>query len=306
MATPLLRRIAGIRFVETPALWLLICLCSVVVPATTWAQVVSPADRDTLVRLRVERGGRAEDVEALLRRVEEASTKGLPAEPLTNKIREGLAKGADPIRIDAVVQQMVVHLETSDRLLRELAAPGQGRGANLTLLAEALGGGVTPEEVREISRTAQTGGAPVTPVALVAPDRLVSAAKGLSFIKSARLSPDDGTAVMVEATRRGFRPSELLELGRDVKRRERDYQVGRANLRALRDAIARGDRPEQLFPGSRAETAERPATRPEAPAVRPEPVERPERPQVPERPQPTERPQRPERPQVPERPTTGR
>src|SRR5262245_41580244 len=64
---------------------------------------VTPAERESLVRLRTDRGGRAEEVDALLRIADEASANGLPAAPLTNKIREGLAKGADPKRIDTVV-----------------------------------------------------------------------------------------------------------------------------------------------------------------------------------------------------------
>jgi len=37
------------------------------------------------VRLGVDQGGRAEDVDALIRLADEAASKGLPAGPLTNK-----------------------------------------------------------------------------------------------------------------------------------------------------------------------------------------------------------------------------
>lgn len=37
------------------------------------------------MRLRVDQGGRAEDVDALIRLADEAAAKGLPAGPLTNK-----------------------------------------------------------------------------------------------------------------------------------------------------------------------------------------------------------------------------
>ena len=103
---------------------------------------------------------------------------------------------------------------------------------------------------------------------------------------------------MAEAMRQGFRSQEILDLGREIKRREADYRAGRASLRALRDAIARGDRPEQLFRDARVETTARPAaarpdaTRPDAPVERP--VARPETPQ------------RPEQPVRPERPATTR
>ena len=76
--------------------------------------------------------------------------------------------------------------------------------------------------------------------------------------------------------------NEMLDLGREIKRREADYRSGRATLRSLRDAIARGTRPETLLRDSRAVAIERPA------ATRPTTTDRPER--------PVDRPQRPERP----------
>jgi hypothetical protein len=253
------------------------------------AQSVSVSEREALVRLRVARGGQASDVDALIRVADESAAKGLPAAPLTNKIREGLAKGADPKRIDAVIRQMATHLETADQLVREVdaTASGAGRETSVTLLAESFGGGLTPGDVRELRRLAQQSGKP--PLSL---DGLASAAKGLSFIRDARLPLTEGTAVVAEAVRQGFRAHEVLDLGREIKRRERDYQAGRATLRALRDAIARGDRPEQLFRDTRTDAVERPAatrpeaTRPEAPVERPERPGRPEAPQRPERPEP--------------------
>jgi hypothetical protein len=250
-------------------------------------QSVLPPDRDALVRVHVERGGRASDVEALIRLADEAASRGLPAEPLVNKIREGLAKKADPDRIGLRVRQMTAYLEAADRLVRELpaAAAATERTAAVTLLAEAFEGGLTGDEVRAL----QAG-----PQAMPAVT-LASAAKGLSFIKGARLSVADGTAVVVEASRRGFRDHEMLDLGREIKRREHDYQSGRASLRALRDAIARGDRPDQLFRDGRHDAVERPSpARPESPP------DRPARPDVPVRPE------RPARPDLPERPGTAR
>jgi hypothetical protein len=267
---------------------LLIAVAGLALPAPGVAQSVSTSEREALVRLRVDRGGRAEDVDALIRYADEAAAKGLPAGPLTNKIREGLAKGYDPKRIEPVVRQMAAHLETGDQLMREMDLPlaGPSRDASLTLLAESLGGGVAANDVRELGRQARQSGK-----LQLSPEGLASAAKGLSFVKDARLPIPEGTAVMAEAVRQGFRSHEILDLGREIKRRERDYVAGRVTLRALRDAIARGERPEQLLRDSRTETLERPA------AARPEaPVERPERPGRPEAPQ---RPERPERPEAP-------
>jgi hypothetical protein len=110
--------------------------------------------------------------------------------------------------------------------------------------------------------------------------------RGLSFIKEARLSATEGTAVMSEAARGGFRSLDMVDLGREIKikRRERDFREGRASLRALREAIARGSRPEQLLRERRARNTDRPAGARRDPATRPEPAARPERPRPPDRP----------------------
>ena len=99
----------------------------------------------------------AQEVDALMRLATDAGAKGLPVAPLTNKIREGLAKNVDPRRIEAVVRQMTGNLETADQLMREFepSAGGAGRDASVTLLAEALGEGVTAVEARELRRQAQ-------------------------------------------------------------------------------------------------------------------------------------------------------
>jgi hypothetical protein len=235
----------------------------------------------------------ASERHALVRVANELAAKGVPLAPLINKVNEGLAKGAAPQRIEAVIRQMATHLEAADRLLRETHPPAVRAEADVTLLSEAFGAGVTADETRELNRQSQVAGNPA-----VSTDMLTSAAKGLSFIKEARLSPADGIAVMAEGVRQGFRPHQLLDLGRDVKRREADFRAGRATLRALRDAIARGERPEQLLRDSRAETVERPTTtRPDAVTDRPQ-RERPLRPEAPQRPEQPQRPdvQRPERP----------
>jgi hypothetical protein len=267
-----------------------LALAGATAPDVCLAQPVSAADREALVRLHAVRGGRAADVDALVRVADDVSAKGVPSAPIVNKIREGLSKGAAPMRIETVVRQMASHLETADRLLR--AADSSTRTPAepaVTLLAEAFGGGVSLDEARELNRQAQAPGLPP-----IATDVFASAAKGLSLIKEANLPSADGIAVMAEGVRQGYRPYQILDLGREVKRRERDFRDGRASLLALRDAIARGERPEQILRQTRPEPVERPAaTRPEAARERPE-RQRPER-------VPVERPQRPEQPQRPSR-----
>ena len=240
---------------------LAVVACLLAAPSAAMAQPVSAAER-----------------EALTRQAESAGARGLPVTPLMNKIREGVAKGHDAKRIELVVSQMVGHMETADRLVRDVepGAAGAARDGAITLLAEALGSGLASEEIRELQRQAQ---APLS-----AAD-FAGAAKGLASVKEARLPVNEGTAVMAEAVKQRFRSFEMQDLGREIKRREADYRSGRASLRVLRDAIARGTRPEVLLRDSRSVVVERPAvTRPEATTDRPErtvPVDRPQRPDRP-------------------------
>ena len=256
----------------------LVALGLVSMPESVSAQSVTASERDALVQLRVDRGGRAEDVDPLIRLANEAGAKGLPVRPLTSKIREGFSKRVEQALLESVVRQLAGHLETANGLIRETAS-GAEREAAVTLLADALERGVTSEEVGNLQRQSQASGKPA-----VSPEGLAAASKGLSLIKESKLPAADGTAVMVEALRQGYRSHEMLDLGLQIKRRERDYREGRASLLALRDAIARGTRPERLFTDSRP-TVERPAaTRPDATGT------------TRDRARPTERPTRPERP----------
>ncbi len=281
----LARRLASILLVAGAA--------GAALPAASSAQAVSPSEREALVRVRISQGGVAEEVDALLRHADEAASKGLPVTPLTNKIREGLAKGAAPDRIEAVIGRMALDLETADRLLRELQPqPTTGAADDDTpvrLLAEALGGGITAEEVDTLHRQARSPDQPP-----ISADGLGSAAKGLSLIKQAGLPLTEGTAVMAEAVKQGFRPLEMLDLGRGIKRLERDYREGRESLLALRDAIARGEPVDRLFHDARPPIIDRPdLARPDHPASRPERIDRPDRP---DRHPGRDRPERPDRP----------
>lgn len=269
-------RARHVRFVTIGAF---VALGLVSMPESVGAQSVAASERDALVRLRVERGGRADDIDPLIRLANDAGAKGLPMQPLTSKIREGISKGHAPAQIEAVVRQIAVHLETASGLIREQPASGPERDAAVTILADALGSGVTPEEFGALQRQSQVPGKPPASA-----DGLAGAAKGLSLIKESRLPAADGTAVMAEALRQNYRSNEMVDLGREIKRREREYREGRASLLALRDAIARGTRRERLFRDGRP-TVERPAaTRPDATGTTRDRAQPPDRPSRPERP----------------------
>ena len=106
-----------------------------------WAEPISVQDREEIGRLRAAQGFSAEEVNLLIEQVNKAGEKGIPPEPLANKVKEGLAKGIDPKRIDPVLRQMVTHFDTAQSVLQEaaVAAPSRAVWLELARLMEATG-----------------------------------------------------------------------------------------------------------------------------------------------------------------------
>ena len=69
---------------------------------------------------------------------------------------------------------------------------------------------------------------------------LAAGAKGLAVMKEGRIPSKDGTALVGEGMKQGYRASELLDLSREVKRRGSDFEEGRASLKALREQVLLG------------------------------------------------------------------
>lgn len=212
-----------------------------------FADSLSIQDREEINRLRSAQGHSADEVNQLLEQVAKVGEKGLPTEPLANKVKEGLAKGVEPKRIDPVLRQLVTHFESAQEILQESATKGlvdaaQGnRQRALESLADALSRGATAEEVRELARGAQRQGQKLSQ------ETFASGAKSLAVIKEAKIPSKDGAAIVVEGMRQGYRPAELADLARELKRRGQDIRDGRLSTQALRDQIARGERGDRLF-----------------------------------------------------------
>jgi hypothetical protein len=244
------------------------------------AAEVPMRDRQDITRLAESRGVTSADVAPLVAEVDRAASRGLPQEPLVDKLKEGLAKGVPPARVHSVLRDIVGHMDRASGLLGPVADAGL-RTRAIEVLAEALGRGVTPEDVTRLARLAQ-GKAPATP------ESLAFGAKGWALLREAGIAADDGVPLMAEAMRQGFRSADILSLAREVSLRRDDFASGRMTLESVREAVGRGERP---LPSDRAERPERAPERPERPDT-PERQERPERPPDP----PSERPERPERP----------
>jgi hypothetical protein len=220
---------------------------SLIVALTTtsvWAEPLSVQDREAITRLGSAQGRSENEITPLLDHVSKAGERGLPTDSLLNKVREGLAKGIEPKRIDPVLRQMTSRLESAHEVLEEAKGRGIAEGNRqraLETLAEAFARGATVDEVRELSRLSQEGRHKATQ------EELAAGAKGLAVMKEGRIPSKDGTALVGEGIKQGYRSSELMDLSREVKRRGSDFEEGRASLKALREQVGRGERSDRLF-----------------------------------------------------------
>ena len=211
---------------------------------SVWAEPLSVRDREAITRLGSAQGRSENEITPLLDHVSKAGERGLPTESLLNKMREGLAKGVEPKRIDPVLRQMTSRLESAHEVLEEAKGRGLSEGNRqraIETMAEALSRGATVDEVRELSRLSQEGRHKATQ------EELAAGAKGLAVMKEGRIPSKDGTALVGEGIKQGYRSAELLDLSREVKRRGSDFEEGRASLKALREQVSRGERSDRLF-----------------------------------------------------------
>ncbi len=233
---------------------------------------ISEQEVAALTRMGEAQGRSADDMKQLIEHAQRLDARGLPADALLDKIKEGLAKGIETSRIEQRLGAMAGHLETADSLLKETGAgrsqmSPQERGRSLEVLAEALGRGVTPDEVRAMHRAIGEGNREVRA------ETLAYGAKGMAFMKEGGLSPDESHALIAAASRRGVEHVNLLDLARELKSRGQEFRENPARLREIRSAVERGERLEKIL-GDVRERHDRP---------RPEPRERPERPFRPHR-----------------------
>lgn len=209
------------------------------------ADSLSAQDRAEINRLRAAQGHSSDDINPLLEQVNKAGERGLPIESLANKVKEGLAKGIEPRRIDPVLRQMTSRLESAHEVLQEAGSRGGEEGNRhraIETMAEALSRGATVEEVRELARLSQHEGK-----YKATHEVLAAGAKSLAVMKEGKIPSKDGAALIGEGIKQGYRASELLDLGREVKRRGSDFESGRASFKTLRDQVSKGERSDRLF-----------------------------------------------------------
>ena len=224
--------------------WLSVLLLGFLfLPTMTWAAPLPQHDVNEISRLGQSRGLSNEQVNRLVDQAKQAGDRGLPPQTILNKIKEGLAKGVPPTRVAPVLKDMVGKLETARDVLRDVASSGKGRNDGrqhaMEVLAEALGRGVKPDDVRALGRAGGKG--------KLNRESLAFGAKGLALTKEAGLSGKDGISLVGEAVRQGYRPNEILDLGREVKKHGREFREDRSRIRSLKKAIERGERLDKIF-----------------------------------------------------------
>lgn len=284
---------------EWPSL-LVLMLLSGGVSETTAVAALTEREVTEVSKLGTARGRSSEEISRLIGEAGRAEARGLPAGPLLDKLREGLAKGIETRRLEQVLATLATHLDTARTLQQEFEsragrepAPGERQRA-LEVLAEALGRGVTPDEIRAIGRGLREAGGEVRG------DLLAYGAKGMALMKEGGLPGAATAALLMAAMRQGLTPTELLGLARELKGRGPELRGNLTRLQELQRAIERGERSEQLFRESRERRV--PGGRLPGGTNRPERIEpqnrdrqtmeRPTQPERPERLEPLERPHR--------------
>lgn len=154
---------------------------------------------------------------ALVEEVSRATARGIPREPLLDKVREGALKRAPEARIRVAVSAL------ADRLARAREALGAVTTPELVAGADALAAGVTVESLRQVRAAA--GKRPIAvPLGVLA--QLV--ASGVPVPRA--------TERIVALVQRNVAPQQLVALGASV---ESDLRMGIAATDAL-DVRLRG------------------------------------------------------------------
>ena len=206
----------------------------------TWA--LSQQEVSEISQMGAAQGRSAEEMQRFIEHAERLESQGLPPGPLLDKIKEGLAKGVEPNRMDSVLTKMSTNLESADGLLKETSGFQQlspmSRARSLEVLSEAIGRGVSPEEVRTMRQAPGN--------TEIRPEQLAYGAKGLALMKEGGVPAEARQNLMASAVRSGFDSPSLLNLGREVKER-REFRENPARLRELQSAVERGDSVEKFL-----------------------------------------------------------
>src|SRR6266446_1389212 len=204
------------------------------------------AERDVadLVQRGVRRNIQASDLVRLLDVVTQAKRQELPTGPVLDKMREGLAKQVPPDRIVTVAARVSGTLATSRDLVRRAERDGvrveapTERVQAIEAIADALGRGVAPTAVGELSR--RFAEAPSDRATMA---RLNVGGQVTAELVAMRVSPREAVETVGAALAQGFGVRDIVRLR---ERLAQELKRGRApddGAARLRDEI-RAERPE--------------------------------------------------------------
>lgn len=148
-------------------------------------------------RMRLERELDAATATAVVRLIDDATARGLPAEPLYNKAFEGRTRGLPPATIRRAVESLAARLEVARRALAPASPIELGAGA------DALAQGVPETTLRQLREA--------RPKAPLHVELGV-----LTQLVAGRVPVARASAQILDLVRRGTRPAQIHALGRDV------------------------------------------------------------------------------------------
>ena len=129
--------------------------------------------------------------------------RGLPIEPLADKVLEGSAKGVPPARIMTVVRQRAGHLRSAAAVI------GNTRGVRtneITTIADAFQRGIKDDEARALKNGSRAG------------EPLGLALHTLADLRDRGVPTDVALDVIAAWRTRGGKPAELRDLPANVER----------------------------------------------------------------------------------------
>lgn len=145
-----------------------------------------------------------EAVRAALQRAERGS---LPLEALTNRLREGIARRAEPRAILGVIEDRLAQLEKADDIVRRAARQGlvvRERERALVRLADAFATGVRPGDVLDLLASARGTGIEI--------DRLARGAEVLGRLERKGFPADETRDVVGAAVAAAWSAEQMDEI----------------------------------------------------------------------------------------------
>ncbi len=211
---------------------------------------VTERDVADLVQRGVGRNVHAPDLVRLLDVVTQAKQQELPTGPVLDKVREGLAKHVPPDRIASVAARLSGTLATSRDLVRRAERDGvrvetpAERAQAIEAIADALGRGVPPTAVEELSR--RIAGAPRDRATMA---RLDVGAQVTADLVAMKVSAREAVETVGAALAQGFGVREVARLRERLAQELKRGSAPDEGAARLRDEI-RTERPEERREGS--------------------------------------------------------